>query len=399
MQVTISAVTPAWLSLAAATWWLCSAAVLSLSFFAALLHPLRRRRSRPANKHAPLTAIVPVKDVHDGFAEAQRSLLDQNYERLEILVAVADPLAPALPILRETYGRLPPRIVISDCTDAASPKLSNLWPAISQAENDLILTKDSNIVLQPGDIAAFFECLGPDVGLVSAIPIARQLRTFPAWIEASIINSYHARVLMLGDAAGLGFGLGKIMLFRRSDLMRAGGFECLKWAVGEDMALARAMRQLGLCTVLADRVCDQTLGRRTLRDVWQRQRRWMTIWRVQLPAAFVADLLGSAFPTALAGAVAAHLVGLSPAAVFAATLIAWCGIESLLCAAKGWPVSFQSPLAFLARELLTPALWLSALMTSDVRWAGATYRVRARGVPPFPEFSTERNGLARGRAE
>src|SRR5205814_7588790 len=103
-------------------------------------------------------------------------------------------------------------------------------------------------------------------------------------------------------------------------------------------AIARVMRQSGLRTVLARRVCHQTLGRRSLRDVWQRQLRWMTIWRVQLPAAFLADFLGSTIPTGIAGAAAAPFIGLSPAAAFAGSMVAWFGIEFILCVAKGWPV-------------------------------------------------------------
>ncbi|HEX3431014.1 MAG TPA: glycosyltransferase [Rhizomicrobium sp.] len=385
-------------SLAAAVWWLCSAMVLSFSFVAALLHPIRRA-ARTTNGLPPLTAIVPIKTVHDGFAEAQSSLFSQNYDSLEILVAAAEPVSPAFAALRDLHGGVTPRIVISDCKAAASPKLNNLWPAICQAENDVVLTKDSNILLHQGDAAALVQRLGSGIGLVSAIPIARQLLSFPAWIEASIINCYHARVLMLGDAVGVGFGLGKIMLFRRSDLLRAGGFDAIKWAVGEDMALARAMRRLGLRIVLADRSCDQILGHRLFGEVWRRQLRWMTIWRVQLPAAFYADLLGSALPTALAGAVAAHLIGLSPAFVFATTFAGWCAIECLLCVFKDWPISFWSPLAFLARELFTPALWLHALITNEVQWAGATYRV-CRHITPFvAQFEAESGTCARGGAE
>jgi len=387
------------LSLAAAAWWLCSTAVLLLSFAAALLYPLRWSRRAFEREHPPLTAIAPVKDLHTGFAEAQRSLLSQNYNGLEILVATADAGSQAVCAVREIHEPVTARIVVSDCAVANSPKLNTLWPAICQAENDIVLTKDSNIVLHPGDITAFVECLRPGVGLVSAISIARELLTFPAWIEASIINCYHARVLMLADAAGLGFGLGKIMLFRRSDLARAGGLDCLKWAVGEDMALARAMRLLGFRTMLADRLCDQTLGRRSFVDVWQRQLRWMTIWRVQLPAVFVVDLLGSALPTAFAGAVAAYLIGISPAAAFAVTLGGWCVVETILSAAKGWPVSFWSPFAFLARELLTPALWFRALVSNKIRWAGVNYRVRGSKRPKALEFSSKARVLARESAE
>jgi ceramide glucosyltransferase len=373
---------------------------LLLSALAAVLHPWRRQKSGFRKVFPPLSVVVPVKDLHGGFAEAQRSIFLEHRESLEILIAAQDAASPALSAIREMQNDgAVASIVISDCKAAASPKLNNLWPAICQCKNDLVLTKDSNIVLRHGDIAAIIDALAPQVGLVSAIPIAAQLLSFPAWIEASIINGYHARVLMLGDAVGLGFGLGKIMLFRRSDLMRAGGFDCLKWAVGEDMAIARAMQQLGLRTVLAGRVCHQTLGHRSLRDVWQRQLRWMTIWRVQLPATFIVDLLGSALPTALVGAVAAPLIEISPAAVFAGTFAGWFAIEFLVSAARGWPVSLWSPLAFLAREVLTPALWLCALLTRQVRWAGATYRVHGSKTPAPLYLSADSDAYARGKME
>src|SRR5437763_17058214 len=115
----------------------------------------------------------------------------------------------------------------------------------------------------------------------------------------------------------------------------------------------------------------------------------MTIWRVQLPAAFLAEFFGSAIPTGIAGAVAAPLIGLSPAAALAGSVVAWFGIEFILCVVKGWPISFSSPFAFLAREFLTLALWLCACMTREVSWAGTKYRVRRREAPPAPKLSDE----------
>ena len=181
--------------------------------------------------------------------------------------------------------------------------------------------------------------------------------------------------------------------------MRAGGFDCVKWALGEDMAIARAMRRSGLRTVLARRVCHQTLGQRSLSDVWQRQLRWMTIWRVQLPAALLADFFGSAIPAGIAGAVAAPLIGLSPASAFAGSVTAWFGIEFILCAVKGWPISFWSPFAFLAREFFTLALWLRAWMSNEVSWAGTKYRVRSREAQPAPTLSNEYDVAAREKPQ
>ena len=320
---------------------------------------------------------MPVKALHAEFAEAQRSLFAQDYPGLEIIISAVESDSPALRAVRKVQEEFPAtssRIVQSHCVRAASPKLNTLWPAICESRNDIILTKDSNLRLEPGELADLACHLRPDTGLVSTISIATDPRSVSAWIETSIINCYHARVLMLADAAGLGFGLGKIMLFRRSDLVRAGGLERLAWALGEDMALAQVMTSLGLRTVLAARVSHQPLGARRFADFWQRHLRWMIVWRVQLPAAFLGDLLGSALPTALAGAIAANFFGFPVAAVAAGTLAVWFLLEAVLCAAKGWPLSLWSLPAFLAREILTPILWVRALTTREVAWSGAQCR-------------------------
>jgi ceramide glucosyltransferase len=357
-----------------ALWWGSAVAVLLLSFAAALAHPLRKERPTAAGEHLPLSAVVPIEFMHCDFGNAQRSLFAQDYEGLEIVFSARRAGTPAIAAasrIRDEFPAIQSRFVQSHGNDAVSPKLNTMWQGICDARNDLILTKDSNLSLGPGEVADLVRHFRPGVGLVSAISIATDPQSFAAWIETSIINCYHARILMLGDAAGLGFGLGKVMLFRRSDLMRAGGFDELAWALGEDMALARAMGGLGLRTVLAARVSRQKLGRRSFSDLWRRQLRWMVVWRVQLPAVFAGDMLGAALPTALVGAVAASFFGFAPGIVALGTLAGWFCVEFLLCAAKGWPLSPWSPIAFIAREMLTPVLWLRACTTSQVVWAGA----------------------------
>lgn len=365
------------LGFVAALWWACAMACLLASFLAALCFPWPRRPDGGTTNLPPVSAIVPVKYLDTGFEAAQSSLFEQSYDGLEILIASAEQHTPAVAAARSVmtqYPQVPSRIVRSAVDRAASPKLNNLWTPIIQANSDVILTKDSNILLSPGDLELFVRRLRPGVGVVSTITIMTEPRSFAAWVEASEINSFHARILMLARAVGLGFGCGKIMLFRRSDLERAGGLESLAWALGEDAALSNGLARLGLRTVLADRVTRQPLGRRSWAQVWDRQLRWRLIWRVQAPAVYAAALLKSALMAAFAGTIAAPIFGYPPAAIAAATLGLWFGLETCLCLAKGWPVSLWTPIAFIGREILDIAVWLRALTTSEVAWAGAVCR-------------------------
>ena len=362
---------------AAALWWACALLALALSFIAGLCFPRPRPRGHALVNPPPVTAIVPVKELDRSFAAAQASLFCQEYPNFEVLIASAERKSAALNAANQVqaaYSAIPSRTLCSTVDRAVSPKLNNLWLPVAEAKFDLILTKDSNVVLGPGDLDCFVRHFTNGVGLVSAVPIVTEPQSLAAWVEASIVNNYFARMLMLARALGMGFGCGKIMLFRRSDIERAGGIQSLAWALGEDAALTDAVAQLGLRTVLADRVTIQPLGPRRWKEVWNRQLRWRLIWRVQVPVVFAASLFGSALLAALAGAVAAPILGYTPFAIAATTLALWFFLESALCLVRGWALSPLSPVAFLCRELLDILVWLRALTTSEVTWAGATYK-------------------------
>ena len=175
--------------------------------------------------------------------------------------------------------RSPTRFLRSTAKFAKSPKVDNLVAPFTQATHDTILMKDANAILEPDDLAEHMRHLNADVGLVCAIPYGANSENLAAHVEASILNGPHARMLFWASALGHGFGVGKIMLFRRGDFLRAGGFDAISHTVGEDNAMAKALARIGLRTVFSHRPVRQELGRRTFGDVYQRQLRWSVIRR------------------------------------------------------------------------------------------------------------------------
>ena len=103
------------------------------------------------------------------------------------------------------------------------------------ATHDVVMTKDSNITLVPESVGAFMASLTPEVGLVCAVPVSVRADGLSGQIEAMLVNG-HARLLLTASSLGLGFGVGKVMLFRRSDYVRAGGFDALAHTIAEDTA-------------------------------------------------------------------------------------------------------------------------------------------------------------------
>lgn len=362
----------------AAAWWLAALAIFLLSVFGVFLQPLAQRRRRPRRDQPPVSVILPVKQVNPGFERAQASVFAQDYPGYEILVCAAEAESPALEIMNGLVARSnrPAQILRSSETAAVSPKLNTMTPPFLAARNDFLLTKDSNITFTPHTIANLMESHGPGTGLVCAVPVATRPETLAGVIEASLINR-DARLLLTASALGQGFGVGKVMLFRRSDLEQAGGIAALNHTIAEDSALAQNMAKIGLRTVFASAPADQEIGARMLADVYARQARWAAIRRIEVPLSFPLEPLACALPAALAGAIAAPLAGLSATAGAGLTLAAYFLAELAVARFKRWHVSLWAPVAFIARDLILLAAWAHAWTTREVIWAGQRKTVHA----------------------
>ncbi len=324
-----------------------------------------------------VSVILPVKLLNPGFELAQRSAFRQDYPDYEILFSSDDKKSPALDVVQELIENFPQRqtrILHSTAAIATSPKMNNLVAPLAAARHDVIVTKDSNIVLEPDFVSAMMRSFTPGIGLVCAVPVAVRPETFAAQIEAIWVNA-HARVLLTVSMLGCGFGVGKVMLFKRSDLERLGGIEALSATIAEDSAIAKGFASMGLKTSFADRTASQEIGRRTLSEIYARQSRWAVIRRAMEPYTFPLEPIYSPLVASLAAALAAPLFGLPWACAAGGTLTLWFVGEIGVAALKGWEVSLWSPLAFLGREVLSLIAWLRAWTTREVVWANKCLHV------------------------
>lgn len=365
-----------------AVFWACSALLLLLSVTAALIHPWLVAMRGTSREQPPVSLVLPVKMLDQGFERAQESALAQTYPQLEALASATEADSPAIAAMRDIFARHPQiesRILHSTARFAASPKVDNLFAPVNAARNDVIFMKDSNIVLEPDDLSETMRHLKPGVGMVCAIPYAARPENFAALVEAGIMNGPHQRMLFAASALGGGFGVGKIMLFRRSDFLRAGGFAAIAHTVGEDNATAKALGRIKLRTVFSHRLVRQELGERDLRDVYNRQLRWSVVRRDDEILSFLAEPFCQALPAFAAAAIGSPLAGVTPMTALTVTFGLWLSSETLLSIAKGWKVSWSAPMIFLTREALMFAVWLHAWTATKVVWARTTIDTRSCG--------------------
>jgi ceramide glucosyltransferase len=375
---------------AAALFWTVSFLLLVLSTLAALAQPWIAARRATRKDQPPVSIALPVKLLENCFERAQESGFAQQYPAFEVVASSDDPDSDAARAMRAIFARhpeRPTRLLRSTAKIAVSPKVDNLVAPFTEAAYDTIFMKDANVVLRPDDLGEHMRQLGPGVGLVCGIPYCAHPASPAAHIEASIVNGPHGRMLYFASCLGQGFGVGKIMLFRRSDFLRAGGFPAISHTVGEDNALGHAFARIGLRTVFSHRSVRQDLGRRSFVDVYQRQLRWSVTRRCDALLSFLLEPFCQAAPAIVAAAVAAPLAGLRPLQGAAATFMLWLVIESLLSSAKGWSLTWRAPLILAGREIVMLTVWLHAWTTNRVVWAKESFGARADASSGKPRTS------------
>lgn len=359
--------------------WLALTFCAALCFIHIITAIVAAMRCRPRDPAVPpayaaaVTVIRPVCGVDNYCAETLRSSFTLDYARCEILFCVAsgkDPVVPLVQRLIAAHPGVPARLLIGDERISQNPKLNNLCKGWEAAAGEWVIIADSNVLMPRDYIQQLLGAWRPDAGLVCSPPIGCLPAGFWAELECAFLNTYQARWQYFSDSIGFGFAQGKSMLWRREELNRAGGLRALGQDLAEDAASTKVVRHAGKRVRLVDCPFGQPLGRRSPVDVWKRQLRWARLRRDSFPACYAPEILSGGLWPVLAGGVAAAATGLSPlcGAVIAAAVCY--GGEAALAYAARWPLSLQSPLAWLLRDLLLIPLWIAGWFGNDIVWRG-----------------------------
>jgi ceramide glucosyltransferase len=238
-----------------------------------------------------------------------------------------------------------------------------------------VIMADSNVLMPKTYISDLFQAWKPGTGLVCAPPIGSHPQGFCAELECAFLNTYQARWQLSADAIGFGFAQGKSMLWWRRDLEQAGGIRALALEIAEDAAATKIVRGRSQTVRLVDRPFPQPIGRRSARQVWDRQVRWARLRRATFVPYYLLELLTGSLLPILAGVYAASGTGADPVLTAIILVAIWFGAEAVLARAGGWHVSIWSPAAWILRDLTLPILWLQGFAGNRFTWRGTDMSV------------------------
>ena len=262
----------------------------------------------------------------------------------------------------DAAGALVPAAIVTGAR-AANRKADQLRRAleVETSDYDVVIVADSDVVVSPEQLA----CLAASSADATwTAPVEIEPKTGADHASARILDaSLHAFSLLAGiDASGM---VGKLFAIRREALEDIGGFAALTDRLGEDMEIARRLRDSGRSVRRADAPASSLASGRSWSEVIARYARWIQVIKAQRPALLVSyPLLFAATPIQLVLAIAAPAT--IPLILLSRYLIA------IMARHRSKQPLLSQP--YLGDVILLVA-WLRALTTRTVRWRGHTLKL------------------------
>lgn len=372
---------------------------------------VRRQPRAPAPKEWPALAILrPCEGGEPGLLENLRRSATAAYPGpRRVLFLVPSRSDPAYAVAATVAAEVPadPRctveVLVTSPRREDNRKVAQLAAGLDACREPVIVTIDSDVCLEDGDLPALIAALdaapagGPRPAAAFASPVETAPRT--VWDRASVAlvggspQNFMALYGLTGLVGGVTAMAGALCALRRDALLEVGGFDGVRGYLGEDYELSRRLRARGHGVALSPEPARCTDGGRDAGGVILRVVRWMTVVRAQRGLLLVTyPLFVAATPPLLVAALAYRTPLLS---LFALLLL---GTRALLCdglrrahgvrrsPARALPLAV---LEVLAAEALLLVAFVGACLTRRVRWRGHRFRVGRGGAlqyeaPPRP---------------
>ena len=376
------------------TLWLL---ILAWSFapVAAALYAVLARRSARLSVSAQVATdagpLVLLRPAAGAEPELYRSLASSRHVPRDasvrfLLASIDDAAYPcAEAVAEELRGEgVDAACLITGATKAnkKADQIARALSALPRRPGQVLAVVDSDVELDERSLAGL---LGPiatgESDVAWAVPVETEPRTLADHLSATILGgSLHAFALLSRlDDRGM---VGKCFAMRR-ELYADLDPHSFVATLGEDMDLARRITQRGgRLTVQSEPVRSLAKGR-SLREVWARYRRWITVIRAQRPHLLPSyPLLFACTPIllVLSGVLAIGGDASSAIGTASAALLARASVASVARAASRRPTSFGSlawlPWLALAADLLLLVAFVGALASRRVVWRGTPLIVR-----------------------
>lgn len=359
--------------------------------------PLHLRRPA-ALSLPPLTLLKPLRGCDETTEACLRSWFVQEYPApVQLLFGVASAEDPVCAIVRRLIGEFPKRdaqLRICGPLAGMNLKVSKLALLEPMAAHPTVVISDADVRVPPDFLSQVVQPLqAPEVGLVNCFYRLANPRTAAMQWEAIAINAdFWSQVLQSQSLKPIDFALGAVMVTRREQLARMGGFAALADCLADDYQLGHRIAAQGGRIALSPIVVECWSGPMNWTAVWKHQLRWARTVRVCQPAPYFMSVLSNGTlwpwtwaavqpgPASLAFALATWLMR-AAMAWHLQRLLGCAPVPNARTDGASAPVGMGACL-WLAplKDVLQAAIWGMAFLGNHVEWRGERMRLRRDGT-------------------
>lgn len=340
----------------------------------------------PQAKRFPTVSIIKaLKGIDAHLIENLESFCDIDYPNYEIILTVASPDDPVIPMINHFInqaGKNNIKLVIDPSTIGYNPQISNFNNGYKASKGDIVIFSDSDTRATPDFIRCLIEPLEDErVGISSGFAMFRRPQGFWSLAKCIIYNSS----VPLHNALWCKFipiTIGAAMAMRRQVFEKIGGFRPIADKLTTDQELGKLIGRYGYKAKLTPYLIAMYEERMPFVDHIKQTLRWLVAIKAASPVGYNLILLtDTTFLSFIfwlfAPADPFHI------AVFAGTLVFRTLTPLLLHARymKDPKVAVHSWM-ILPTDFILPVLWMIGQWNRRVTWRGTDYVVRKGNMIP-----------------
>lgn len=330
----------------------------------------------------PVSILKPLKKAFPGWKSNLETFCKQNYPEYEIVVGTSDVSDPALQQVIDELNWCPIRLAETTHNPGPNFKVGNLVSAASIARYDIFAISDADTRVSPKYLKNVVSTLlEKDVGLVTCLYKGVDCKTFPARLEALVVQTdFIPGVLVAEKSGAVKFAFGATIALRKSTLESIGGFEVLYPYLADDYQLGNRVARIGLKVMIADEIVEHVVGERRWADFFRQQLRWAVTCRVCQPVGYFFSVLSHGVSLATL-----NLFVNSHAKISFLLWVASLGIRYLTCFKVNSKYlknqEVKSVLWILPfKDFFSTFIWAASFFVDKVYWAGNYFRVNRDGT-------------------
>src|SRR6266704_746889 len=236
----------------------------------------------------PISSLKPIRGLDPEAYENYASFCQQDYPNYELIFCVGDRNDPAVPVLEKLIRDFPERrirLLFGSGRGAINDKVAKLVRMVNEARNEVLVINDSDGRVEPNYLRTVVAPLrSPKVGGVTCLYVSTHDKTFTQHLHSiGMISDFYPGILVARQLDGIKFTLGQTIVTTRSRLAGFGGYEAIENRPADDLLVGRLIAQQGFKVELLPYAVRTVPDYDSLRDLFIKRLRWMTVMRHMRP--------------------------------------------------------------------------------------------------------------------